>query len=184
MATDQFGFGFCGFLYISFVLNYRWTFRSIIDIVIDLFTPEDWYCLWIVTVPLYVYNPDYIRDPHACRGWSNSRILGVLTRAARNTGWRGPLALGASDGSGTWQRHWQSTSTHHPGTDWHWRYWKTGMTKTTQRLATSDEHGTRAQQDDLKTITSKYKTTRPFIWPANWRHQLSCILEGLAKLPH
>ena len=44
---------------------YRWTLRSIIDIAIGSFTPEDRYFLWITALPLWAYNRDHIWD-RAC----------------------------------------------------------------------------------------------------------------------
>ena len=51
---------------IGFAVNHRWTFRSMVDIAIDLFTSEDRYFLWITAVPLCVYNLDCIWDPRVC----------------------------------------------------------------------------------------------------------------------
>ena len=62
LVTDQIGFGF--WQNISFAVNYWWTFWLIIDIAIYLLTLEDQYFLWVTTVPLCVYNPDYIWDAH------------------------------------------------------------------------------------------------------------------------
>ena len=50
LATDRISLGF--WLNISFVVNYRGAFRSIVAIAIDLLTSEDWYFLWITAVPL------------------------------------------------------------------------------------------------------------------------------------
>ena len=58
LGTDQFSFGF--WLNISFVVNYRGTFRSIIDVVMDLLTSVDRYFLRITAVPMRkgIYDPD------------------------------------------------------------------------------------------------------------------------------
>ena len=50
LATDRISLGF--WLNISFVVNHRGTFRSIITFAIDLLTSEDRYFLWITAVPL------------------------------------------------------------------------------------------------------------------------------------
>ena len=50
LATNRISLGF--WLNISFVVNHRGTFRSIIAFVIDLSTSEDRYFLWITAVPL------------------------------------------------------------------------------------------------------------------------------------
>ena len=50
LATDRIGLSF--WLNISFVVNYRGAFRSMVAIAIDLLTSEDWYFLWITSVPL------------------------------------------------------------------------------------------------------------------------------------
>ena len=50
LATDRISLGF--WLNISFVVNYRGAFRSIVAIAIDLLTSEDRYFLWITAVPL------------------------------------------------------------------------------------------------------------------------------------
>ena len=50
LATDRISFGF--WLNISFVVNYRGTFRSIVAIAIDLLSSEDRYSLWMIAVPL------------------------------------------------------------------------------------------------------------------------------------
>ena len=68
LATDRINLGFC--LNISFVVNYRGAFRSIVAIAIDLLTSEDRYFLWITAVPL----------PQRClQSWqySVSRMRGV-----------------------------------------------------------------------------------------------------------
>ena len=43
-------------------MNHRQTFRSIIDMTIDLFSSEDRYSAWNTTASLCVYNPDHICD--------------------------------------------------------------------------------------------------------------------------
>ena len=50
LATDRISLGF--WLNIRFVVNHRGAFRSIITLVIDFLTSEDWYFLWITAVPL------------------------------------------------------------------------------------------------------------------------------------
>ena len=68
LATDRISLGF--WLNISFVVNYRWVFRSIVAIAIDLLTSEDRYFLWITVLPL----------PRRClqsRQHSGSRMRGV-----------------------------------------------------------------------------------------------------------
>ena len=50
---------------LSFAVDHSWTFRSIIDIAIDLFTSEDRYILWIALVPLFII-PTTIGNAHAC----------------------------------------------------------------------------------------------------------------------
>ena len=50
LATDRISLGF--WLNISFVVNHRGAFRSIIAFAIDLLTSEDQYFLWITAVPL------------------------------------------------------------------------------------------------------------------------------------
>ena len=50
LATDRISLGF--WLNISFVVNHRGAFRSIIAFAIDLLTSEDRYFLWITAVPL------------------------------------------------------------------------------------------------------------------------------------
>ena len=50
LATDRISLGF--WLNISFVVNHRGTFRSIITFAVDLLTSEDRYFLWITAVPL------------------------------------------------------------------------------------------------------------------------------------
>ena len=50
LTTDRISLGF--WLNISFVVNYRVAFRSIVAIAIDLLTSEDRYFLWIIAVPL------------------------------------------------------------------------------------------------------------------------------------
>ena len=50
LATDRISLGF--WLNISFVVNYRGAFRSIVAIAVDLLTSEDRYFLWITAVPL------------------------------------------------------------------------------------------------------------------------------------
>ena len=50
LAIDRISLGF--WLNISFVVNYRVAFRSIVAIAIDLLTSEDRYFLWIIAVPL------------------------------------------------------------------------------------------------------------------------------------
>ena len=50
LATDLISLGF--WLNISFVVNYRRAFRSIIAIAIDLLTSQVRYFLWITAVPL------------------------------------------------------------------------------------------------------------------------------------
>ena len=50
LATDRISLGF--WLNISFVLNHRGAFRSIIAFAIDLLTSEDRYFLWITAVSL------------------------------------------------------------------------------------------------------------------------------------
>ena len=50
LATDRISLGF--WLNISFVVNYRGAFRSIVAIAIDLLTSEDRYFLFITAVPL------------------------------------------------------------------------------------------------------------------------------------
>ena len=68
LATDRIGLSF--WLNISFVVNYRGAFRSIVAIAIDLSTSEDRHFLWITAVPL----------PRRClqsRQHSISRMRGV-----------------------------------------------------------------------------------------------------------
>ena len=75
LTTDRISLGL--WLNISFVVNYRGAFRSIVAIAIDLLTSEDPYFLWITAVPL----------PRRClqsRQLSGSRMRGV-TRAERAT---------------------------------------------------------------------------------------------------
>ena len=50
LATDRISLGF--WLNISFVVNHRGAFRSIIAFAIDLLISEDQYFLWITAVPL------------------------------------------------------------------------------------------------------------------------------------
>ena len=50
LAIDRISWGF--WLNISFVVNYRGAFRSIVAIAIDVLTPKDRYFLWITAVPL------------------------------------------------------------------------------------------------------------------------------------
>ena len=68
LTTDRISLGF--WLNISFVVNYRGAFRSIVAIAINLLTSEDRYFLWITAVPL----------PRRClqsRQHSVSRMRGV-----------------------------------------------------------------------------------------------------------
>ena len=63
-------FALCFWLNLSFVVNYRGAFRSIVAIAIDLLTSEDRYFLWITAVPL----------PRRClQSWQHSvsRMRGV-----------------------------------------------------------------------------------------------------------
>ena len=71
LATDRISLGF--WLNISFVVNHRGAFRSIIAFAIDLLTSEDRYFLWITAVPL----------PRRCLQSWQSRIAHALcyTRA-------------------------------------------------------------------------------------------------------
>ena len=64
LTTDGTSFG--SWKNLSFTANYRWTFRWIVDIAIFLFTSEDRWCLWIIALPLCIYNPNYIRDVCKC----------------------------------------------------------------------------------------------------------------------
>ena len=50
LVTDRISLGF--WLNISFIINYRWAFGSIVAIAIDLLTSKDRYFLWIAAVPL------------------------------------------------------------------------------------------------------------------------------------
>ena len=66
---------------ISFAVNYRWTFRLTVDIVIDLFTSEDLYFLWTTVVPLYLQSRWqtgiwHRRDTLSCHllGFQNTRV--------------------------------------------------------------------------------------------------------------
>ena len=68
LATDRISLGF--WLHISFVVNYRGAFRSVVAIAIDLLTSVDQYFLWITAVPL----PWWCLQP---RQHSGSRMRGV-----------------------------------------------------------------------------------------------------------
>ena len=57
LSTDRIGLLF--WRNVSVVVNYRWTFRPIIDIAIDLFTSKDRYFLWIVAVPLFTISTTF-----------------------------------------------------------------------------------------------------------------------------
>ena len=91
LVADRIGLLF--WLNVSFAVNYQWTFRSIIDIAIYLFTSEDRYFLWTTAVPLCtctVATPFgmhactcqcYTRDPPVTQSatWVRSSLLDTTT---------------------------------------------------------------------------------------------------------
>ena len=91
LVTDRIGLLF--WLNVCFAVNYQWTFRSMIDIAIDLFTSEDRYYLWTTAVPLCtctVATPFgmhactcqcYTRDPPVTQSatWVRSSLLVAIT---------------------------------------------------------------------------------------------------------
>ena len=80
---------------ISFAVNHRWTFRSIIDIAIDSIHIGGRIFLWITAVPCVYKISRVHRDPHACAtrylvpgtGFQNINTPGSFAETAgQNTG--------------------------------------------------------------------------------------------------